>query len=133
MTEQWKMIHLLYSCRKSPTKSALERAGITCNEDTIQALVHQDIVLELESGKSKKYALAPVTRSMLQTFVVANSRWTGTVLRVDYPQAVVIMPFKEDWSDSVYDDMIKPAVEDAGLVCEKGSDPVRVGDPMPLF
>jgi len=49
-------------------------------------------------------------------------------MRVDYPEAFVIMPFSEPWSDRLYSDMIEPAVKAAGLDCVRGDTAVRVGD-----
>ena len=40
------------------------------------------------------------------------------------------MPFSQPWSGEVYQHMIQPAVEAAGLTCVHGDDPVRVGDLM---
>jgi hypothetical protein len=49
-------------------------------------------------------------------------------LWVDYPLAFVAMPFQADWSDDVYLRMIKPAVEGAGLECQRADAKVMVGD-----
>ena len=67
---------------------------------------------------------------MASSFVIAHRRWPGSDIRVDYPQAFVIMPFSQPWSDPVYRQMIRPAVEAAGLACVRGDNPVRVGDLM---
>jgi hypothetical protein len=38
------------------------------------------------------------------------------------------MPFSEPWSKDVYEQMLKPAIEEAGLEYVRGDTSVRVGD-----
>lgn len=47
---------------------------------------------------------------------------------VDYPSVFVIMPFSEPWSNTIYSQLIKPGVEDAGLKCIRGDTVIRIGD-----
>jgi hypothetical protein len=68
---------------------------------------------------------------LLRTCVLANRVASKVDLRVDYPQAFVIMPFSETWSEAVYSRMIKPAVDavrSPKLECIRGDSLVRVGD-----
>ena len=124
---QWKMLHLLFSThRPSLTMDELTTAGIDCYPDTIALLEATKLVKK----QGLHYELAPLTAIMASNFVVAQPRWTGADIRVDYPQAFVIMPFSQSWSAAVYSQMIRPAVEAAGLTCVRGDDPVRVGDLM---
>jgi hypothetical protein len=99
---------------------------VDCDPDTIQPLLQTGVVRE----ESRQFSLSQAGGFILATCLVANRRWRGEDMRVDYPQAFVIMPFSEAWSDQVYNEMIKPAVEAAGLVCVRGDSPVRVGDLM---
>jgi hypothetical protein len=125
---QWKMLHLLYgSQRPSLTYGELKAAGVDCYNDTIMVLQGMGIVSEFAP---QQYSLAPVAAAMLNTFVITQRRWQGPDIRVDYPQAFVIMPFSQPWSAAVYEQMIQPAVEAAGLVCVRGDGLVRAGDLM---
>ncbi len=124
---QWKMLHLLYSTRRpSLSLDELVNAGIDCYPDTIVLLEATGLVRK----QDLQYELAQPTAVMAGNFVIAQPRWPGADIRVDYPQAFVIMPFSQPWSGAVYSQMIKPAVEAAGLTCVRGDDPVRVGDLM---
>jgi hypothetical protein len=124
---QWKMLHLLYVFgNPTLTLKALEDAGVDCYPDTIQELIEGGAVIQ-ESG-SHEYSLSKAARTILRTCLVANRRWDGDDLWVDYPRAFVIMPFSEPWSKDVYEQMLKPAIEEAGLECVRGDTSVRVGD-----
>ena len=124
---QWKMLHLLYTIPKTSLSLAeLANAGVDCYLDTVIMLAATGLVHPEGNG----YSLAKESIAMASNFVIANPRWQGTDLRVDYPQAFVIMPFSEPWSDDVYKQMIEPAVEGAKLACVRGDNPVRVGDLM---
>lgn len=124
---QWKMMHLLYGTRRpSLSLDELTAAGIDCYPDTIMMLETTGLVRR----RGARYSLAKQAVTMAGNFVIAQPRWPGADLRVDYPQAFVIMPFSQPWSDLVYQQMIRPAVEAAGLACVRGDDPVRVGDLM---
>ena len=125
---QWKMLHLLYSTRRSNLSlDELTNAGIDCYTDTISLLEATGLVHK----QGRQYELAQQAAVMTSNFVVAQPRWPGADLRVDYPQAFVIMPFSQPWSDAVYSQMIRPAVEKAGLTCVRGDDPVRLPTPSP--
>ena len=124
---QWKMLHLLYGTRRpSLSLGELADAGIDCYPDTIMMLEATGLVHK----QGPQYELAQQTAVMASNFVIAHRRWPGADIRVDYPQAFVIMPFSQPWSDAVYQQMIQPAVEAAGLACVRGDNPVRVGDLM---
>lgn len=124
---QWKLLHLLYSTqRTSLSLDELAQAGIDCYTDTFLLLEATGLVHKQDTH----YRLAPQAAVLASNFVVAHPRWPGADLRVDYPQAFVIMPFSQSWSGAVYSQMIKPAVEAAGLACVRGDDPIRVGDLM---
>jgi len=104
----------------------LANAGIGCYWDTIMMLEATGLVHK----QGSQYELAQQAGFMASEFVIAHRRWPGTDLRGDYPQAFVIMPFSQPWSDAVYRQMIQPAIEAAGLACVRGDNPVRVGDLM---
>jgi hypothetical protein len=59
---------------------------------------------------------------------VAKGPEVGVDIRVDYPEVFVIMPFSESWSDHVFADLFKPAIEDAQFTASHGDSIVRVGD-----
>ena len=132
---QWKMLHLLYTSNQSGLSyRTLQEAGVDCYNDTILVLRDVGLVADWTGVDPQTnvpvsgFALTPAARAMLRSFVVANRRWPGEDLRVDYPQAFVIMPFSQPWSQQVYATLIKPAVEAAGILCVRGDEPVRVGD-----
>lgn len=126
--DMWKTVHLLYLNQKGPEGvpySALERAGISCYSDTVEELEHSGV---LRRVKDSGLVLSNAARKMLQISIFGNRRWTGPDLWVDYPEAFVAIPYSETWSDSVYREMIEPAVTEARVKCVRGDAIVRVGD-----
>ena len=127
------MLNLLYTLKPGVpglTAQQLAAAGVDCGPDTIQPLVDGKAVLVDSSGI---YSLGEAARKILQCCVVANRRWSGKDMLVDHPEVFVVMPFREAWSNSVYENMIRPAVEnvkfhDFKLRCVRGDMPPRVGD-----
>jgi len=129
--DMWKLLHLLHMRgRPGLSSSALRKAGITCQPDTIDPLVCSGSVeqRQISGRKSAEYFLSEAARSLLQHTVVANKRNVGGDLRVDEPRVFVIMPFSERWSSKIYTKLIKPAVVGAKLMCIRGDKMVRVGD-----
>jgi hypothetical protein len=126
--DSWKMLHILYTLRPGiPGLNAdqLAKAGIYCGPDTIQPLVDGEAVLIDSNGR---YELSKSARTILRCCILTNRRWPGKDMLVDYPDVFVAMPFRESWSADVYEQMIKPAVEGAGLNCTRGDELPRVGD-----
>ena len=124
----WKMLHLLYTLRPGVvglTAQQLAVSGVDCGPDTIQPLVDAKAV---DVDASGLHSLTQPTRKIMQCCVLGNRRWSGSDMRVDYPEVFVIMPFGQNWSQSVYDTMIRPAVEGVNLRCVRGDTPPRVGD-----
>lgn len=125
--ESWKMLHLLYTLQPgTPGLSAheLAEAGVDCGPDAILPLVDGEAAV-FENGF---YSLTKAARTIVRTCIVANRRWPGRDMWVDYPEVFIIMPFSEPWSDDVYEKMIQPAAEGASLLCTRGDTPPRVGD-----
>lgn len=123
---QWKMLHLLHRYGKNGLpEDDLAHAGIHCHDDTIEHLANLGVVKVNAAGR---YELAEATRHLLDVCVVANRVWPGEELRVDYPEAFVVMPFRMRWSKDVYERAIMPGVEAAGFRCVRGDILVRVGD-----
>ena len=123
----WKMLHLLYTLRPGRTglgANELEAAGIDCGMDTIQPLLDGKAV----AFNGVEYGLTEAARAILGRCVVANRRWQGDDIWVDYPSAFVVMPFSETWSNDIFNDLIKPGVESAGLECIRGDMILRMGD-----
>jgi hypothetical protein len=124
----WKMLHLLYTLppRKGGqlTDMELAEAGIDCGPDTIYPMVDGEVI----AAEGNRIGLTKSARTLLRTCVLANRRWSGADMWVDYPSAFVVMPFREAWSNDVYDQMIYPGVKDAGLECIRGDVIARVGD-----
>jgi hypothetical protein len=129
--DMWKLLHLLHvRGRPGLSSTALHKAGITCQPDTIDPLVYSGAVehRQISGRRSSEYFLSQAAQSILQHTVVANKRNVGGDLRVDEPCVFVIMPFSEKWSSQIYAQLIKPAVEGAKLKCIRGDKTVRVGD-----
>lgn len=123
----WKMLHLLYTLKPGITSlnaQELADAGVDCGPDTIYPLEQSGAVMNTGGN----YSLTPPAIAILQTCVVANRRWPGNDLWVDYPEVFVVMPFSQPWSDMVYQTLLKPAIEGANFACVRGDTPVRVGD-----
>src|SRR5215204_1943365 len=97
----WKMLHLLYTLppgQKGLNDQALADAGIDCGPDTIDPLSMRGLI----SSDAERYELTEAAHQVLGTCVVANQRWPGGDMWVDYPSAFVVMPFSEPWSESVF-------------------------------
>lgn len=62
-----------------------------CYPDTITLLEMPGLV----QRRGAKFKLSKQAAAMLSNFVIADKHWTGTDLRIDYPQAFVIMPFNQ--------------------------------------
>ena len=130
--QEWKMIHLLYTyARKSGTSDRyvltdreLTDAGVYCGPDTHQLLEDTGVVTRI----GNEYELSEPTRKILSTFTVALPPDARVDLRIDYPEVFVVMPFSEEWSDEVFDQMFEPGIEDAGFTVSRGDSIVRVGD-----
>jgi len=123
---QWKMLHLLHRYGKGGlTPQALEDAGIHCHDDTMVRLYSEGAVVHARDGRLE---LSQASRHLLEVCVLANRVWPGEEMRVDYPQAFVVMPFRTRWSKDVYEKGIKPGIEAAGFECVRGDAVVRVGD-----
>src|ERR1700733_3414769 len=114
----WKMLHLLYNApTPAISDSDLREAGVSCYPDTIQPLLEAGLV---ERTTPDEYRLGRGIRDLLRFVALANRRWSGNDMWVDYPEVFVIMPFSEDWSSNVYASIIEPAVRGAGLACVRG-------------
>ena len=122
------MLHLLYTLKPGVpglTAQQLATAGVDCGPDTIQPLVDGKAVMVNTPGL---YSLSEAARKILQCCVVANRHWAGRDMLVDYPEVFVVMPFRESWSTSVFENMIRPAIESIKFRCVRGDCVPRVGD-----
>lgn len=122
-----KMMHLLYTLRPGHSGfdgRQLADAGVDSEPDTMHPLEQSQVVVR----NGSKYSLSAPAHRILGACVVANRRWSGDDMWVDYPSAFVVMPFSEQWSNDVYGTMIEPAVKAAGLECTRGDTIVRMGD-----
>ncbi len=128
--EMWKLIHLLYEAGPL-TMAQLRSAGVPCYPDSIQFLVDDGVVTQVRDA----YELSKPVRGLLRTFTIALGPTKNVKVRVDYPEAFVIMPFSEPWSDKVYTELFKPGIEEATInekkdryIAIRGDSIVRVGD-----
>ncbi len=129
--DMWKVLHLIYvHGRPGLSESALRRAGIICNPDTIYPLVSAGALEErkVSGRRSLEYYLSPATVAILQNCLIGNKTNIQSEVEVDRMSAFVVMPFSEKWSSQVFRDLIKPAILKSGLKCIRGDKTVRVGD-----
>lgn len=124
----WKMLHLLHTAPPGPqdglTREELLSAGIDCHNDTYNPLTASGAVLR----DNDRYSLSPAATEIFKDCVVANRKWEGYDIRVDYPKAFVIMPFSKDWSDQVKEELIKPALAGADLEYVRGDTSPRASE-----
>lgn len=130
--QEWKMVHLLYqyakrsghSDRRVLTEDELRAAGVHCDPDTWQILEDAEVVKRVGSA----YELSKASRKLVSTFTLAKGPETNVDVRVDYPEAFVVMPFGQPWSDDVYANLFAPGIEAAGFELSRGDSVVRLGD-----
>ena len=117
--QEWKMVHLLYqygrrtgrSSRRVLTADELRRAGVHCDPDSRQIL--EDARVVKRTGNA--YELTKPVRKLVSTFTLAQGPERNVDIRIDYPQAFVVMPFSQPWSSDVYSNLFKPGIEAAGF------------------
>ncbi len=130
--QEWKMIHLLYRYgrrsgsggRRVLTEAELTSAGVHCDPDSRQLLEDAGVVTRM----GNEYELSEPARKIVSTFTVAKGPKDNVDIRVDYPEVFVVMPFREPWSDGVFQNMFVPGIQDAGFTVSRGDAIVRVGD-----
>lgn len=130
--QEWKMIHLLYQYGRRTkdgssrvlTEDELTAAGVHCDPDSRQVLEDADVVRRVGNA----YELSKPARKIVSTFTLAKGPEVNIDVRVDYPEVFVVMPFGQPWSDVVFNDLFKPAIEAANFVVSRGDTVVRVGD-----
>ena len=122
--QEWKMIHLLYGYAHPSqhgngyvlTDYELNAAGVHCNADTRLPLEMAGII----ERNGNEYQLSRAAGEMIRTFTVALGLTSGFDIRVDYPEAFVIMPFSEPWSSHVFTQIFEPAIKDGGFSALRG-------------
>jgi hypothetical protein len=130
--QEWKMMHLLHRCshtssdgiRKVLTEAELKSAGVHCQMDTWVALKNAGLVDWLGG----EWRLTESALACLGHFTIAKAPDNGIDIRVDYPEAFVIMPFGEPWSGDVYDNLFVKGIESAGFSVVRGDEIPRVGN-----
>ena len=130
--EMWKLLHLLNTHGPTLSRPAVRKAGITCDPDTLYALVSSGSVEALPPGRqyddADDYRLSSAATCIMQNCLVGNRRRIRSDIRVGDPLVFVVMPFREDWSSSVYSLIIEPAVISTGMQCLRGDSISRAGD-----
>lgn len=130
--QEWKMMHLLHRCshtssdgtRKVLTETELRSAGVHCETDTWIALRNEGLVDWLGG----EWELSKSAIACLGHFTIAKAPDSGVDIRVDYPEAFVIMPFGERWSGDVYDGLFVNGITGAGFSVVRGDEIPRVGN-----
>lgn len=126
------MMHLLYRCshsssdmtRKVLTEDELRRAGVHCETDTWIELRNAGLV-DWQNGE---WELTPSAAACLRHFTLAKAPDSGVDIRVDYPEAFVVMPFSAPWSGAVYDELFVPGIHGAQFAAVRGDAIPRVGN-----
>jgi len=126
------MMHLLYrrshtsrdGARKVLTEPELTSAGVHCQNDTWVVLRNAGLVDWID----KEWELTEAGLACLRHFTVAKAPDSGVDVRVDYPEAFVIMPFGESWSDNVFDNLFVQGIDGAGFSVVRGDEIPRVGN-----
>ncbi len=126
------MMHLLHRCshtssdgtRKVLTEAELRRAGVHCESDTWVALRNSGLV----EWRHDEWGLTQSALACLGHFTIAKPPESGIDIRVDYPEAFVIMPFSEPWSGNVYSNLFAKGIESAGFSVVRGDEIPRVGN-----
>ena len=123
--DQWKMLHLLNTSMRGTLKETeLIEMGIDCYPDTIQYLKNDGIV---EMDSAGLYSLNPMVQRMCNKFMIAMGPADMKEIYVDVPSCFVVMPFSEEWSNTVFYDFIQPAVIQSKMECVRGDMIPRVG------
>ena len=128
--QEWKMVHLLYqygrrtgaSSRRILTEDELNRAGVHCDPDSRQVLEDAGVVERIGS----EYELTKPARKLVSTFTLAQGPERNVDIRIDYPEAFVVMPFSQPWSSDVYSKLFEPGIRAAGFGAVRGDTVVRI-------
>jgi hypothetical protein len=130
--QEWKMMHLLYRCahdsrdgtRSVLTVDELKSAGVHCQNDTWGVLKDAGLVNWLND----EWELTAPARACLNHFTVGEGPTNRIDIRVDYPEAFIIMPFSEPWSNDVYDKLFVSGIKGANFLEVRGDKIPRVGN-----
>jgi len=122
--EMWKLLHLLNIHGPTLSRPVVRAMGITCDADTLYALVTSGAVQALPPGRTydsaDEYRLSDPATCLLQNCLVGNRRFVQSDIRVCEPSVFVVMPFSKKWSNRVYTKFLEPAITAAGLKCLRG-------------
>jgi hypothetical protein len=131
-THIWKLLHLLNTYGPQLSRSAIRAAGYDCDPDTLWPLVSSGAVKALppdrEYYQADHYRLGDAATCILQNCLVAYRHSIERDLRIGESSAFVVMPFSEDWSNTVFSTLIEPACQAAGLSCRRGDTIERSKD-----
>jgi hypothetical protein len=118
------MLHLLHLYGdQGLTRDQLRNVGIDCYADTIYPLL-QGHAVETR-GPLGLLHLSEQAATVLRECLVVQRKASDVEMRADYPEAFVIMPFNEPWSQKVYSAMIEPAIVAAKLRPVRGDSVLR--------
>jgi hypothetical protein len=122
--EMWKLLHLLNIHGPTLSRQQIRAMGITCDPDTLYALVTSGAVQALPPGRTydtaDEYRLSDPATCLLQNCLIGNRRFVQNDIRVCEPSVFVVMPFSKRWSKRVYAQLLEPAITASGLRCLRG-------------
>ena len=129
--QEWKMIHLLYlygrtigkGKRRVLTAQELTMAGVHCDTDSRQPLEDAGIV----KRRGDEYELSRSAREIVRAFTLGEGPKNREDIKVDYPEAFVVMAFSEPWSNEVFTKMFQPGIVGANFNDSRGDTIVRLG------
>ena len=98
-------------------------AGVHCDVDSRLPLEKEGVVIR----KGNEYELSPQAVKIVSTFTLAEGPQNREDIRVDFPEAFVVMAFNEPWSDDVFAKMFQPGIVGANFNNSRGDSIVRLG------
>lgn len=122
--EVWKLLNLLFVHGKR-TQAELDRAGAGCEHRVIERLKHWGAIQV--DDKSGQYRLSDTVTELMGSFLLVPRHADGVHMCVDHPRAFIAMPYREDFSNAVYGQLIEPSVRNAQLDCDRADERARVG------
>lgn len=126
LRRQWKMIHLLYlyGGKSGLSRRQLWDAGVDCESDGMDPLVTAGMAVEDSQGQ---LTLTLPTQKVLELCTLGFKGGRSGDFRVDFPSVFVVMPYREPW-ESLYSEIVEPAVREANLECKRADRAVLIGD-----
>lgn len=110
----WKLLHVLYGAERPLEGSDLWNvAGIS--QDQVHSVVDGGLVTRETSGGKTWYALTHAAQTAISSYFLIPRPGPGMYILVDDASAFLIMPYSEQWSVVVEQELVKSACTQAGV------------------